>query len=191
MPGYTLRVPDAIDRFREVLRRYCGKGELVEIYDDSQDLDKFEVGFIIAVSDDTYFVKKVDTKGRYNGHYMGRLEDVVRLATGTQYLTAVRLLTERAKSLEGEDQELPPMEAFAELLKFAHRNRLMVSAWVDVRFYGFVQEFTKEHLELIEVNKSGLEDGVQYLDIDEIATIELGGPDVDARRFLHQVRLGL
>ncbi len=184
-------MPDAIDRFREVLRRYCGKSELVEIYDDSQDLDKFEVGFIIAVSDDTYFVKKVDTKGRYNGHYMGRLEDVVRLATGTQYLTAVRLLTERAKSLEGEDQELPPMEAFAELLKFAHRNRLMVSAWVDVRFYGFVQEFTKEHLELIEVNKSGLEDGVQYLDIDEIATIELGGPDVDARRFLHQVRMGL
>ena len=189
--SYNLWVAAAVDRFREILRRYVGKNELVEIYDDSQDLDKFEVGFIVAVGDNTYFVKKVDAKGRYNGHYMGRLDDVVRLATGTQYLTAVRLLTERARSSEGAEHELPPLDAFSDLLKYAHRNRLMVSAWVDVNFFGFVQEFTNEHLELIEVNKSGLEDGIQYLDIDEISTIELGGPDVDARRFLHQVRMGL
>jgi hypothetical protein len=181
----------AVDRFREILRRHVGRNELVEIYDDAQDLDKFEVGFIVAVSEDTYFVKKVDAKGRYNGHFMGRLDDVVRLATGTQYLTAIGLLAERTRSSDSHDQELPALDNFSDLLKYAHRNRLMVSAWVDVCFFGFIQEFSKEHLELVEVNKSGLEDGIQYLDIDEVSTIEIGGPDVDARKFLHQVRMGL
>ncbi len=181
----------AVDRFREILRGYAGKNELVEIYDDSEDLDKFEVGFVLSVSEDTYFVKKIDTKGRYNGHYMGRMEDIVRLATGTQYLTAIRLLNERDRATAPAELQVPPLETFTELLKFASKNRLLISVWVDVNFLGFIREFTNEHLELIEVNKSGLEDGIQYLDLDEISTLEIGGPDVEARRFLHQVRMGL
>jgi hypothetical protein len=182
----------AIDRFREVLRRFVGKNELIEVYEDDDD-DKFEVGYVISVSEDTYSLNMIDSKGRFNGIFVGSLEEVRRLASGTQYLASIQLLNERFKSGDRIESNMPPgpFEDMDDLLKYAHKHRLMTAILTESYFYGYVMHYTKEHLELLEVNKAGIEDGIQYLDREEITRIDFGGPVEDARQFLHSVRMGL
>lgn len=183
----------ALDRFREVLRQYVGTEELVEIYEDSDDTDKFEVGFVLAVSEDYYSLALIDAKGRPNGSFVGQFEEIVRLAVGTQYLTAIKLLHERQKQLEMniKSPQIGPFEHLLDLIRFAYDHRMMLCVTADVEFYGFVKDYTSDHIELLEVNKSGIEDGTHFIDLDEVSRIDFGGPSEDARLFLHRVRMGL
>jgi hypothetical protein len=183
----------AIDRFREVLKKYVGTQELVEVYEDSEDTDKFEVGFVLSVSEDHYSLALIDSKGRGNGSFVGQIESIVRLAVGTQYLAGIRLLHERKRQPERKNSgnDVGPFENMLELVRYSCENRLMVSVTADVEFFGFIKNFTRDHIELLEVNKSGIEDGIHFIDLDEVSRIDFGGPSEEARLFLHQVRMGL
>jgi len=183
----------AVDRFREVLRQYVGTEEFVEVYDDSEDTDKFEVGIVLAVSEEFYSLSLIDSKGRPNGSFVGQIDEIVRLAVGTQYLTAVKLLHERQKQTE-MSLRVPivgPFENMLDLIRYACENRIMVSVTADVEFFGFIKDYTQDHIELLEVNKSGIEDGVHFIDLDEVSRIDFDGPGEEARLFLHRVRMGL
>lgn len=184
----------AVDRFREMLTRYVGKQELVEIFEDDEETDKFEVGMVLSVSEDYYSLSLVDSKGRPDGSYVGLMEDIRRIGVGTQYLAAVELLHQRHKSgtlIPYSEEPKPTFDSMQEVLEYAQRMRQVVCIHTDELFYGFVANFTSEHVEIREVNRSGIEDGVQFLDLDEVVRIDFGGPVEEARRFLHQVRLGL
>ncbi|HLO98815.1 MAG TPA: hypothetical protein VK171_09500 [Fimbriimonas sp.] len=184
----------AVDRFREVLARYAGKQELVEIFEDEEETDIPEVGMVLSVSEDYYSLSKVDAQGRPDGSYVGLIEDIRRIGVGTQYLAAIELLYQRHKSatlLPYADEPKPTFDSMLEVLEFAQVTRQVVCVLTDELFFGFVGNFTSEHVEIREVNKSGIEDGIQFLDLDQVVRIDFGGPAEEARRFLHQVRLGL
>lgn len=184
----------AVDRFREILSRYVGKTELVEIFEDDDEQDKFEVGMVLSVSEDYYSLSVVDTKGRPDGSYIGMIEDIRRIGVGTQYLAAIELLHQRNKSgtlLQWTDETRPTFDNIQDLLDYAMRTRSLVSIKTSEWFYGFVQHYTGDHVEIREVNKTGIEDGIQFIDLEEVVRVDYGGPTEEARRFLHQVRLGL
>lgn len=183
----------AVDRFRDVLRQYVGTQELVEIYDDADDTDKFEVGFVLSVSEDYYSLALIDSKGRPNGSFVGQMEQIVRLAVSTQYLSAIKLLYERHRQLEMKLSAvvIGPFEHMLDLVRYACENKAMVCVTADVEFFGFIKDYTRDHIELLEVNKSGIEDGIQYIDLEEVTRIDFGGPSEEARLFLHRVRMGL
>lgn len=195
-------MPEAIDRFREILKRYLNRDELVEIYEDSSDEDKFEVGFVVNVTEDTYTLDTIDPIGRYNGVYIGDLNDVIRIAAGTQYLAGMELLVQhqlRATENSGwkgpreSSNRFPTFSSTFEVATYARENRMLVQMMDGAKgvFFGFVKSVSAEHIELLEVNRLGIEDGLQFLALDDIARIDFGGPHEDARAFLHRVRMGL
>ena len=191
--GQNKSMSAAVDRFREVLKQYVGSQELVEVYEDSEDTDKFEVGFVLGVSEDNYSLALIDSKGRPKGSFVGQIDEIVRLAVATQYLTAIKLLFERHRQTE-MNLKVPhvgPFENMLELIQYAHNHRMMISVTADVEFYGFVKDYTHDHIELLEVNKSGIEDGIHYIDLDQVVRIDYDGPSEEARLFLHRVRMGL
>jgi hypothetical protein len=182
----------AVDRFREILKRYVGKDELLEVYDSRDKEDKFEVGFVQSATEESYSLATIDSKGRPDGIFVGRIDEIDHMAVGTQYLATIKLLNERYKS--GEKPMSPPIGPFddmLELVKYAHRNRQIVSVLIENYYTGFITDFSKEHIELLEVNRHGIEDGYQFLDLEQVSRIDIGSPTEDARRFLHQLRMGL
>ncbi|MBS1700035.1 MAG: hypothetical protein JST12_00100 [Armatimonadetes bacterium] len=183
----------AVDRFREVLKQYVGTEELVEVYEDREDTDKFEVGFVLSVSEDYYSLALIDSKGRPNGSFVGQIDEIVRLAVGTQYLVAIKLLHERQRQTEFpvRPTTVGPFETLLDLVRYARNSRIMVSVTADVQFLGFIKDYTDDHIELLEVNKSGIEDGIHYIDLEEVVRIDFDGPSEEARLFLHRVRMGL
>lgn len=195
-------MPEAVDRFREILKRYINRDELVEIYEDSSDEDKFEVGFVVNVTEDTYTLDTVDTVGRYNGVYIGDLNDIIRIAAGTQYLAGMELLVQHQirsadnlgwKGPRESAHRFPTFSSTFDLANYAKENRMLVQMVDGAKgvFYGFVKNLSAEHIELLEVNRLGIEDGLQFLALNDIVRIDFGGPHEDARAFLHRVRMGL
>jgi len=195
-------MPEAVDRFREILKRYINRDELVEIYEDSTDEDKFEVGFVINVTEDSYTLDTIDPIGRYSGVFFGDLSDIIRIAAGTQYLAGMELLVQHqlrshdASSWKGprdNSHRFPMFSSTLEVASYARENRMLVQMVDGAKgvFFGFVKNVSAEHIELLEVNRLGIEDGLQFLALDDIARIDFGGPHEDARAFLHRVRMGL
>ena len=183
-------------KLRETLRRCQGSGEMVEIYSDPDDVDRFNVGVVESVSHTSYCIQSVDSYGQFDGRQIGRIDEIVRLVTGSEYLAALRLLHEARDTIARSPAPSP--EGYGELdfeasLKFAQENNLVVSM-VDrdrTAIMGFITDFGREFVELRELRRDGHEDGTIIVALDDVSRIDVGGRTELARQFLHRVRMGL
>lgn len=186
---------DFQDKIRETLRRCKETGDLVEVYDDDRDLDRFIVGKVESVTRDGYGLLSVGPHGDFDGRQIGRIEDIIRISTGSSYLSALRLLHEARGTLEE-----PPVDSTGYLpmdlgnaLRLARDKRIVVSL-VDadhIPIIGFVNDYGDDYVEVRELRKDGEEDGLITVHLDDIVRIDAGGRTEQARGFLHRVRLGL
>jgi hypothetical protein len=188
-------VSDFNEKVRHTLRRCKEAGEMVEIYDDERNLDRFNVGLVESVTHDTYCMQSIGPHGDFDGRQVGRIEDVIRLATGSEYLFALKLLHEAHDRLAAE---LPSPEGYYPLdlqnsLRFAKDKKIVVSL-VDpdhVQITGFVRDYGSDYVEIGEVRRDGQEDGLLIVHLDEIVRVDIGGRMEQARAFVHRVRMGL
>lgn len=186
---------DFDDKVREIFRRCQASGDMVEVYDDGDNLDRFDVGVVESVTSDYYSLLSIGPYGDFDGRQVGRIEDVIRVATGSEYLSALRLLHEARGRI---DADPPSPEGYLPMdltntLRFAKDKRIVVSL-VDAdkeTLTGFVTDFGNEFVELREVRRDGQEDGLIVLHLDEVVRIDVGGRVEQARAFVHRVRMGL
>lgn len=186
---------DYTSKVREVLVRAMHSREFVEIYGDEQDLDRFDVGMVESVTVDHYCIQSIGTYGEVDARQIGRIEDIVRLSTGSEYLRALRLLHDARGKLS---VDLPSPEGYVPLdiynsLRFAKDLRVIVSVTDPdhVAITGLIRDFGREFLEITEVRRDGQEDGTMVMHIDEVVRVDIGGRVEQTRAFMHRVRMGL
>ena len=188
-------MPDFLDKIRDTLRRCLDSGDLVEVYDDDRDLDRFIVGKVESVTRDGYGLLAVGPHGDFDGRQIGRIEDVIRVATGSSYLSALRLLHDARGTMDSQPADsagYAPLD-LNNALRFAQDKRIVVSL-VDgdhIPIVGLVNDFGKDYVEIRELRKDGEEDGLITVHLDDIIRIDAGGRTEQARSFLHRVRMGL
>ena len=186
---------DFHDKIRDTLRRCMDEGDLVEVYDDDRDLDRFIVGKVESVTREGYGLLSIGPHGDFDGRQIGRIEDIIRIATGSSYLSALRLLHDARGTMDGQpaDSEgYTPLD-LGNALRFAREKRIVVSL-VDgdhIPIIGFVNDFGKDYVEIRELRKDGEEDGLITVHLDDIIRIDAGGRTEQARAFLHRIRMGL
>jgi hypothetical protein len=186
---------DFNDKVREIFRRCKDSGDMVEVYDDAENLDHFDVGVVESVTSDYYSLLSIGPYGDFDGRQVGRVEDVIRVAMGSEYLSALRLLHEARGTLDAvppSPEGYLPMDLI-NTLRFAKDKRIVVSL-VDPdkqTLTGFVTDFGRDFVEVREVRRDGQEDGTIVLHIDEVVRIDVGGRTEQARAFVHRVRMGL
>lgn len=183
-------------KLRDTLRRCQTSREMVEIYADPEDLVEFNVGLVESVGHNSYCIQSIDPYGQFDGRQIGRIDEIVRLVTGSDYLAAIRLLHEGREAIG--NIPTPDPEPYGEMdfeasLRYAQENRLLVSLVDRDReaIMGFVTDFGREYVEVREVRRDGHEDGTFILALDDVSRIDVGGRNERARQFLHRVRMGL
>ncbi len=186
---------DFNEKIRQTLRRSKESGDMVELYDDEQNLDRFNVGLVESVTHDSYCIQSIGPHGEPDGRQVGRIEDVIRLSTGTEYLMALKLLHQARDRIT---VDLPQPDAYLPMdlqnsLRFARDKKIVVSL-IDpdhVQITGFVRDFGKEFVEIAELRRDGQEDGSIVIHLDEVVRVDIGGRMEQARAFVHRVRMGL
>ena len=189
------RMSDFVDKIRQTMRKCQEVGEMVEVYDDERNIDRFNVGLVESVTVDTYCLQGIGPHGDLDGRQVGRIEDVVRLSVGSEYLFALKLLHESRDRLKAD---LPGADGFLPFdlqnsLRFAKEKRIVVTL-LDPdheKITGFVRDFGRDFVEVCEVQRDGQEDGFLIIHLDEVVRIDIGGRMEQARAFVHRVRMGL
>jgi hypothetical protein len=183
------------DKIRETLRLCVASKDMVEVYDDERNLDRFNVGMVDSVTHDAYCIQSIGPHGDFDGRQIGRIEDIIRLSTGSEYLSALKLLHEArdriTTTLPNPDGYLP-MD-LQNSLRFAKDKKIVVSL-IDpdhLQITGFVKDFGEDFVEISEVRRDGQEDGSIIVHLEEIVRVDVGGRMEQARAFVHRVRMGL
>jgi hypothetical protein len=186
---------DFLDKIRETLRHCKDTGDLVEVYDDDRDLDHFIVGRVESVTHDAYALLSIGPHGDFDGRQIGRIEDIIRISTGSSYLSALRLLHEARGTMDSQPVDstgYTPLDLNS-ALRFAKDKRIVISL-IDgdhIPIIGFVNDFGSDYVEIRELRKDGEEDGLITVHLDDIIRVDAGGRTEQARAFLHRVRMGL
>lgn len=79
------------------LAKYCG--ELIGIYDDYNDLDRFFVGDLCACDTAYYLLHAYDPIGRDDGYFCAKIKDVIKVDVSSQYINdfAVKVMRRKNK----------------------------------------------------------------------------------------------
>lgn len=186
---------DFNEKIRQTLRSCKDRSDMVEVYDDERNLDRFNVGLVESVTLESYCIQSIGPQGDFDGRQVGRIEDIIRLSTGSEYLGALKLLHEARDRLS---MDLPEPEGYLPMdlqnsLRFARDKRIVVSL-VDpdhVQITGFVRDYGHDFVEVCEVRRDGQEDGSIIVHLEEIVRVDIGGRMEQARAFVHRVRMGL
>jgi hypothetical protein len=187
---------DFNEKIRQTLERCKTDRDMVEVYDDERNLDRFNVGLVESVTRESFCILSIGPHGDFDGRQVGRIEDIIRLSTGSEYLGALKLLHEAKHRLEQET--LPEPEGYMPMdlqnsLRFAKDKRIVVSL-VDpdhLQITGFVQDYGEDFVEICELRRDGQEDGSIVVHLEEIVRVDIGGRMEQARAFVHRVRMGL
>lgn len=181
---------------RNSLSELVGSDELVSLYVNSGDLEKFIVGSVEYVSEQIVMLKQFNSRGEYEGHVALRPGWILRFSPSSDYLQGLCLLRrerERERPIKMTSfSHLHEVTMFA-LLKHAQATGVIVTVTEDGReeLSGFVRNVSTDHVEIECILDHGQSEGRYFLPLEEIWRLLIDDPSQDDRVFLYTARLGL
>ena len=163
---------DILDKLRAV-------NGLCEIYTGSDDGNRCDVGYVVAVTDKHFLLEAVELDGTHGGFIFRHIEDVFRIQYATKYLNKMQRLMDKAlfvpkpSPVEGRD-------ILEELLCYVQTaHRICYYSLIDDDFYGYgyVKEFTGMTVIFQRVDPYGCPDGECVVRREDISVLCFGGSD--------------
>ena len=175
----------------EIIKQLCNTNELVEIYTNPTDSDKYGVGYIIACSDNEFLAHSFDEKDLDDGYYVARTDRVDRIQRNTIYLNnMLQFIKPKAEKYELPKGYWPDLDLFGAVLDLCQEKHLVSQVGVNndyVRF-GWVKSFSDDVLEMECLDCDGMFDGTTYLRMEDVSYVGFGGVEEERRAKLFRNR---
>ncbi|MFC9601529.1 hypothetical protein ACFTQL_27675 [Peribacillus butanolivorans] len=154
------------------LQKAAEKGELVELYTDTEDVDKFAIAKVLKVSDDYVILANVSPIGMYDGFHLLNTDDVYQINVETRYIRNIEKLY-LAKKQNHIEFNVDNENLMLSMLEFAEKNNFVIL--VELFEGGTVQGFIKKIEDIILVvsilTDFGEPDGESYMKLEDISSI--------------------
>lgn len=164
----------------EIIKQFCSVGELIELYTNKDDTDAYEVGFVVAYSDNMFMVHSFNDRGKDDGFFVQRIDDLYRVAYGTQYCEKLFKLIAR----QGGDFKPPMFEGFQtsgnmmyDVLNESMYNRRIVYVvlYNEYEVFGRVKSVSIDTFEIEIVQADGTLDGFTKLRLEDVRVVSVDG----------------
>ena len=175
----------------DVLSKLCNTNELVEIYTNADDIEKFGVGFVVACSEMEYLVHSFSENDLDDGYYVKRIDSIIQLRRGTTYLqNMMRFLKPKPLKYDLPQGYWSELELFTVVLTLCQQEHLLavVSTELGMQVYGWIASFTDTVVEIAVVDSEGRQDGTCYLLMEDVDAVGFGGLEEQRRTKLAAVR---
>ena len=169
---------------KTIIEQLCNTNELVEIYTNRDDFDKFGVGYVVACTENDYLVHTFDDKDLDDGYYVMHRDSIFVIQRNTKYLKnmlqIIKPKPDKFKLPKGSGLEL---DLFGEVLLLCQKKRLIVVVRLecDMECYGWVTDFNDNVIEIELVDGDGMFDGTAYLRMEDVQLIGFGGQEENRR----------
>ncbi len=179
-------------KFVTILQEAMEAGQVVSLYHQSHDADRFEVGFVDSVSASDVTLTCLTPRGEEDGRMAVRIDDITALEIDDPYSRKIQTLHSYRGSIFNREEGIrnssrsPSLE---EQLQHAQENGLVVTA-EDIsgtRFTGFVGELAESYIEMKLLNQFGSPDGTAYLARHMLGKVDIGRREEQTRAFLYKI----
>lgn len=181
--------------FLKILRECCENKSIIGMY-IKPDSDKFNVGILLGISEETYVYASIDTAGRMDGIRMGLTDDISRIIDDGDYIDKIK----RIARIMGRNMDYSEYERHFNsdncdvfsVLDFAHKNGRIVSVDIDntgdYLFTGWVSGFDEDIVRIKEIDRYGVYLDDHILDIGSINFISCNSEDEKIIELLYRDR---
>lgn len=175
-----------------VLQEALDAGKVISLYHQSHEADRFEVGFVEAVSRTDVTLLCLTPRGEEDGRMAVRIEDITALEIDDPYSQKIQLLHSYRGSVFNREEGLRTSgnsPSIDEQLRSAQEQgqAVTVEDASGTRFTGFVGEITDGYIEMNLLNQYGSPDGTAYIARHMLGKVDIGRRDEQTRAFLYKV----
>ncbi len=173
------------DFFRKYLEQAKNENKLVAIRTNNEDTDKFSVGYILGINDQTINIKAINPNGLPDGTFSINTTDLYGIDLDDRYLKQLATKQKFAKEIFADT----PSPSFFEdgevniktiLEKASEKKQLIhVNFYRDLGLYGYVNEINEEEFVFEVYNDNGEYDGISVYLIEDVKNINWD--DIDTR----------
>lgn len=154
--------------------------EMIALYTNNHNLDKFHVAYIIHIEDGKILECNVGIHGEFDGYAAEYVEDIYRIETNTGYLNKIEYLAKT--NFSQDDIEDINLEPFAFLINLSIINNFISTIYLkdsENLIIGYVTKMEEGKVFVDIISDIGKYDGVTVFYFDDIVKIMVN--DVEAR----------
>ena len=168
----------------DIIKQLCNTNELVEIYTNPTDNDKFAVGYIVACSDEEFILHSFQENDLDDGYYTDRIDSVNRIQRNTIYLkNMLQFIKPKVEKYELPKGYWPDLNLIDAVLNLCQEKHLVAQVAVnhDYSKFGWVKSFNDDVLEMDCLDCDGMFDGTTYLRMENINIVGFGSVEGERR----------
>ncbi len=170
--------------FKKYLLQAKRNNQLVAIRTDDEDADKFSVGHLLGINDDTVSIRAINPKGQPDGVFTVRTENLYGIDLDDRYIQKLELKSNNLDKIYASNA-LPPFYSdgdvnFEKILLNAKESNQMihVNFYRDLGLYGLIIEINSEEFAIKVYTSDGQPDGVSIYLIEDIKNINWDDEDI-------------
>lgn len=155
----------------DILKKVCKDGDLTAIYTNRNDYDSFSVGYILGVTEESFIIKHLSSRGEFDGYSVRKTDDVYRIETDGIYLKKIKLLSEQKRG----NESLPSIDTNGEFLlnaiKYAIDNKFVATICIDESacdIVGYIKSMDNNHVRVLQITEYGENNGETVFPLQEI-----------------------
>ncbi len=152
---------------KNILTNFMNNKVLCAVYDSDGNIDKFDVGYIIAVDDDVVLMSGICPNGNNDGYYLKSVNSIYKIEVDSQYNRKIEVLHSGKDSVVNQIIEFEPKDIFRSTLKLLMRQQEMCSIFLfdsdNSSVIGRIEEFDDSIIKISAYNEYGLYDGTVYI----------------------------
>ena len=166
------------------LKQVQENNKLITIRTNTDDADKFNVGYILNFNDEFVTVKSINAQGLPFGVFTIKISDIYGVDMNDNYLRKLELKMLNLKTVFADTPSpsfyADPIIDFRKILLNAKSQLQMINVnfYRDLGIYGFVKEVGEEEFMLDVFNTDGIYDGVSVYLIEDIKNIYWDDEDI-------------
>lgn len=162
----------------DILEKMRAENTLCEIYSDADDPTAYELGYVVALTDEHYLLECVAPGGEHGGFMLGYVEDVFAVRSGTRTVKRTESLMAKAR-FAPKSCPVDGGNILEELLFYVRdagrlcRFSPVTKGNVD---FGFVKEIKGRAVTFGVVDSYGVPDGECTLLWEDLCSLSFGSP---------------
>jgi hypothetical protein len=177
------------DDIRSCLGNLGKERDIVLLYTDKEQSQKFSAGIIMEIFDDAVIIGHYLPNGRYDGYIVKRIDDIYRIEDGSKYANKIQVLS-LINGAKHDPLTRINEDAFTTVLYYAYETKRVVTIELfdsgnnDVT--GLIERINEGYCTISMLNEYGESDGVSTFAIKNISHLSCDGDDENVIQQLHQ-----
>jgi hypothetical protein len=182
--------------FLQLLNEAMNEKRFVSVSTDKDNTDRFTVGFILNIDEETILLNSINPDGYDDGLILININDVYLIEYDDLYLKQLRFIHENSIELSKKATiNLPSIneneDIFYKMLDKCQEEGILISINLSygIGLTGVIKKIDSEFVILQSINESGQEDGVTCFKISDIIRIFIDDKNIRKIQLLNKFKI--